>query len=611
MILVMGLALASFGLGTGLGWGIPNLIPASLVFFLGCGAYGAMFGGALGFAVGLIRRGRPGSIQARFWGAADRPISLLGWARRRAQKRPRAARSPAQRLRARALWVGIPLGLVALILLVAAGAGAYTAWSVDRRLAVAVSRADVDDPYWRHDDLMANREEVPDAENSALVVAEVVSLLPENWPGNPPAPPGHPLGALPAVAKASDELSTIAGNIRLDDPIVRTLRDELEAYAEAVAIARTVVGYDRGRHELETGPTVIDTPLGETQAARSVARLLAADAAIRAHDGDLGGGLDSSRAVLGVARSIGDEPTMISQLVRIAIGVVAMQSTRRVLGQGESPEDALARLQALLLDEMGQPLAVHAMRGERAMLTEVIRRVSDGEMSISALSGGPIKDSETPGVTTAPLVRLMFENQMAVGLEWMNDAVAIAHAPAPARKALGDSLGSQQRSGPTYMALRLDRDAPDPDDAGPDERHFGRHALPGRVGSDGPPAGGRAPSNPDRRLACVPRLDLPGDPPGPSARPVFGPPLPTPPGRRAVPGPLHRPGRQGRSGGLRAEEVDEGRGRRRRGRGLGPLHASPHTPPGESVPRIDPPALIPGDSMRSDRPIPRGEVTCS
>ena len=34
-------------------------------------------------------------------------------------------------------------------------------------------------------------------------------------------------------------------------------------------IARTVANYSRGRHELELGPTLIDTPLPETQAART------------------------------------------------------------------------------------------------------------------------------------------------------------------------------------------------------------------------------------------------------------------------------------------------------------------------------------------------------
>jgi hypothetical protein len=46
------------------------------------------------------------------------------------------------------------------------------------RLAVAVAAADHDNPHWRLDDLLANREKVPDAENSAIVLEKLDELLP-------------------------------------------------------------------------------------------------------------------------------------------------------------------------------------------------------------------------------------------------------------------------------------------------------------------------------------------------------------------------------------------------------------------------------------------------
>ncbi len=47
---------------------------------------------------------------------------------------------------------------------------------------------------------------------------------------------------------------------------------------------------------------------------------------------------------------------------------------------------ALAPLQELLLDEMKQPLLLVGVKGERAVLTEIIRRLGTGEIPISALS---------------------------------------------------------------------------------------------------------------------------------------------------------------------------------------------------------------------------------
>ena len=140
------------------------------------------------------------------------------------------------------------------------------------------------------------------------------------------------------MSRALERLGATENNVRPDDATAASIRDELKKYREAVQIARTVMYYDRGRHELEVGPTVIDTLLPETQASRTLARLLSADAAIRVHDGDPDAALDSCRAILAVGRSIGDEPFLISSSCGYAIGMVSMNSVRRVLGQGE-PSD--------------------------------------------------------------------------------------------------------------------------------------------------------------------------------------------------------------------------------------------------------------------------------
>ncbi len=312
------------------------------------------------------------------------------------------------------------------------GTGFYLGRAVDRRLANAIAAADLDDPSWRIDDLMAAREPVPDDENSALVVAWVLLLLPEEWrhssspfPGESQTPPGEFIAATRRLGATPD-------NVRLDEATADRLRSELETHAAAVEIARTVADYRRGRHELKLGPTLIDTPLSETQASRTVVRLLEIDAAVRAHDGNLDGALDSCRAMIGVGRSIGDEPFLISHLVRINEGAFAMKSAGRALGQGEPTDAALARLQTLVLDELAQPIMLHGFKGERATLNEIIRRVGAGEMPISALSGGaPPFDPDATPTPIAPWGRLMFDNQRAVGLEWTNKMVAIADGRTP------------------------------------------------------------------------------------------------------------------------------------------------------------------------------------
>jgi hypothetical protein len=184
---------------------------------------------------------------------------------------------------------------------------------------------------------------------------------------------------------------------------------------------------------------VIDTPLPHVQRARVVARLLAADSAILAHDGDIDGALDSCRAILATARSIDDEPFLISHLVRIAITNVALKAVSRVLGQGEPTDAALARMQELLLDELKQPLLVIGVKGERALSAETIRRIAAGELPASALSDSAGGSREPAPVAVAPWEKLLYDFQLALSLDSMTKAVKIARQPASKRQALWES----------------------------------------------------------------------------------------------------------------------------------------------------------------------------
>jgi hypothetical protein len=327
--------------------------------------------------------------------------------------------------------IGIPGFVVILLALIA---GVRIGAKVDDRLDAAMAAAARDDPNWRLNDLMAHREPVPPEENSAIIVEAVLWHLPEEWPDHePPEKPGWVNPPPTALQQAVNRLAELETNLRLDDVTATRLREEREEYREAVELARTLADSERGRHELRIGPTVIDTLLPETQASRTVARLLNLDAATLAHDGNPDGAIDSCRAILGVARSIGDEPFLISQLVRIAIGGVGIQAAERVLGQGVPTDSALERLQADLFAEYQRPLVLHGMKGERGAMFEMIRRIADEEIPIDSLSddGGFSPGDPVPSVS--PWGKLSFENQMALALEFLNEAVAISRLPAHER----------------------------------------------------------------------------------------------------------------------------------------------------------------------------------
>jgi hypothetical protein len=234
-------------------------------------------------------------------------------------------------------------------------------------------------------------------------------------------------------------LNSIAANVRLGDPAALLLRGELESRKAAIRLARTLANYRRGRFELKIGRAVIDTPLPHVQRARVVARLLAADSAILAHDGDIDGALDSCRAIVATGRSIDDGPFLISHLVRIAITNVALKSVSRVLGQGEPTDAALARMQELLLDELKQPLLVIGVKGERALSAETIRRIAAGEIPVSALSDSAGGRRDPAPAAVAPWEKLLYDFQLAQSLHSMTKAVTIARQPARKRQALWES----------------------------------------------------------------------------------------------------------------------------------------------------------------------------
>ena len=236
--------------------------------------------GRLSDSSGLCSEGgNRGSFRTRLNRVFSRPIALLPG------NKGREASESGPRADIGKYWpwlIGVP---EVLALAGGFGCGAYVGRLVDRHLAEAISAADRDDPDWRLEDLLANRATVRRSENSALVVEESSCRSTPNWPSDHSPDPGGPK---PSTIPPSRHRSThvTANNVNLDEEVAGILRDELHKYEDAVRIARRVADYDRGRHELELGPTLIDSTAGDAGGPHSGAGGWPLDAAIRAHDGD-------------------------------------------------------------------------------------------------------------------------------------------------------------------------------------------------------------------------------------------------------------------------------------------------------------------------------------
>ncbi|MFO0961099.1 MAG: hypothetical protein U0800_27270 [Isosphaeraceae bacterium] len=396
---------------------------------------------AVGGIAALMDRLSGKENSGSWWAAVNRPIRLFPRRQARqeasfqawAQEHPIPA-GPPRRFRWHwTVWLTI---VAAPFFAASFAAGLYSGWKIDRRLANAIAQAHADDPHWRFEDIIDRREFVPFEEDSALIVSEVLGMLPGSWPAGPPPQPGEPRPAPSAALSVYERLDGLRPNIRLDDDTADVLRAEMVEHSEAVALARSLADYERGSHELDFTPDLLSTSLEESQQSRIVARLLFADAAMRSHGGDPDGALESCRAILGTGRSIGDETFLISNLVRYAIGGVARKAALRALAQGEPSDASLAALQADLLAEIDEPLLARGFRWERGMHDEIYRRIRDGELPIDALSSESGRRRTWKPNAIAPWGKLMFDSYRAAGLEWMNEAVAIADRPARERPSL-------------------------------------------------------------------------------------------------------------------------------------------------------------------------------
>src|SRR5439155_24071289 len=91
------------------------------------------------------------------------------------------------------------------------------------------------------------------------------------------------------------------------------------------------------------------------------------EATLASQEGDADRAAGLVRGMLGAARSVGDEPMLISALVRLTCDAQAGEALERVLAQGEPSTHELEAVQVLLEKEASEPLFLQAVRGERAI----------------------------------------------------------------------------------------------------------------------------------------------------------------------------------------------------------------------------------------------------
>jgi hypothetical protein len=261
------------------------------------------------------------------------------------------------------------------LLLLAAVVGYYfwAGYAADRELAEVVAEIDRTDPDWRLEQIQEKRKSYSPEENAADTVLAARQLLPPGWPPTVTTEDG-------VIASLGDRVSGLPPEVQADEALARDLRAGLAAdgVKDALAMTERLSRQTGGRFNITYGPNPLDAP-SPYQDVRAAIALLRNLAVLQDQDGQADASLATARRIVIAGRGIGDEPSMIAQLVRVAAHSIAVQSVERALAQGLPSGEALAQTQRLLAEDAAEPLFVYALRGERASQHRLIELIKSGE----------------------------------------------------------------------------------------------------------------------------------------------------------------------------------------------------------------------------------------
>jgi hypothetical protein len=301
--------------------------------------------------------------------------------------------------------------------------------AIERDLQEALAEADRLDPGWRWDDLEAKRAVISDSENGALRVLEARRLMPDPWPAKLDPPVRKAADAQRLDTEETvwlDELVLdIPPPVLLNERQLRELRAGLHQVAGAVAAARPLTHLSRGRFPY-SWPVNILAARPPSQDARLVANMLNLQAVLLAQEEDATGALDFGRAMVNAGRSLGEEPCLVSQLVRVACRTIAINSMERTLARGQASERSLAAAQRLLEEESAEPLLLIGLRGERAGWHRLLDAIEAGQFRYSEMGS---RGSELEARFEDLMGKGLMRRSHAPLLHWHTRAVEIAKLP--------------------------------------------------------------------------------------------------------------------------------------------------------------------------------------
>lgn len=286
------------------------------------------------------------------------------------------------------------------------------------------ARLDAEDPGWRLDPLLeARAKAAPPADRNPAEVAKTVrTKFGPEWEAFRGT---RDFGGSGAITNELPGFWAVAWYLQAGT-----------ATADARSAART--GFLRPELAGRQGYvalTVPDNPfmtlLPHAQNTREVFELLEIDAKLAALEGRPDRGVAAARAGITATRALGDEPFLISQLVRMAGANVAASTGMQVLAWGEPKDKAeLAALQAAYRAEADYPWLLTGLRGERASLDRAFEGLESGKIAPREFLIGTGAQANNPFVGVGfELYRGLLPGDRAMSLKLYTEMLEAAKRP--------------------------------------------------------------------------------------------------------------------------------------------------------------------------------------
>jgi hypothetical protein len=159
-------------------------------------------------------------------------------------------------------------------------------------------------------------------------------------------------------------------------PQLQMATEALTANKEALTTFRRAAKMPKSRYPVDFSQGVF-ADLDHLAQLKSATTLLQLEAVVHAQNGRAGEAVESIQTILGSARSLAQEPILISQLVRAALDYQAGAATERALNLAALTEPQLAALQAAFAAAEKPNLSTRALIGERACTATILHSPRD------------------------------------------------------------------------------------------------------------------------------------------------------------------------------------------------------------------------------------------